>query len=373
MRILAVHQSSELYGSDRSFLAAIQGLLAEVSSVQEVTVVLPDAGPLSDRLKDLGLSLHYEPRGYLRRTELRAPLRYLANVIGGIRSLKKKLGSADLIYVNTLVCLSAILLGAISSNRLIVHVREIPRARELFFFRWLLKMSRAEIIYNSEATGSAVGLPGVVVYNGVDAPEDTARSSLTNHAEARSEREGLKLLMLGRINAWKGQEILVSALRSTGRETTLRIVGSAIPAQVHLENELRALSTELPPNVRVEFHAFCDDPSLHLHWCDYVVVPSSQPEPFGRVAIEGMSSGKPVIGSAHGGLVEIVRPGETGFLFKPGCPDSLSALISLLPVAGSDEYLRLSTNASHDYARRFSTDSYVKALANVFLQRSSEQ
>jgi len=49
-----------------------------------------------------------------------------------------------------------------------------------------------------------------------------------------------------------------------------------------------------------------------------VVVPSITPEPFGRVAVEAMSRGKPVIGSRVGGLPEIIKDGDSGFLVAPG-------------------------------------------------------
>jgi glycosyltransferase involved in cell wall biosynthesis len=54
------------------------------------------------------------------------------------------------------------------------------------------------------------------------------------------------------------------------------------------------------------------------------VVPSRWAEPFGLVAVEAMMRGTAVIGSAAGGLMEIIRHGETGFLVPPGDPESLA-------------------------------------------------
>ncbi len=63
---------------------------------------------------------------------------------------------------------------------------------------------------------------------------------------------------------------------------------------------------------------------------DIAVVPSKWQEPFGKVAIEAMACGKPVIASKVGGLQEIVRHGETGLLVEPGDVDGWEKAIKRL-------------------------------------------
>jgi glycosyltransferase involved in cell wall biosynthesis len=60
------------------------------------------------------------------------------------------------------------------------------------------------------------------------------------------------------------------------------------------------------------------------------VVPSTEPEPFGRVAIEAMAHSLPVVAAAHGGLTEIVVDGQTGHLVAPADPSALAAAIGKL-------------------------------------------
>ncbi len=61
-----------------------------------------------------------------------------------------------------------------------------------------------------------------------------------------------------------------------------------------------------------------------------VVVPSVWEEPFGLVAVEAMATGVPVCASRIGGLADIVRHGETGFLFTPGDAVELAGQLGTL-------------------------------------------
>jgi glycosyltransferase involved in cell wall biosynthesis len=63
---------------------------------------------------------------------------------------------------------------------------------------------------------------------------------------------------------------------------------------------------------------------------DIFVLPSTKPEPFGRVTVEAMTQGRAVIATNHGGTVELIEDGVTGMLVPPSDPKSLAAAIELL-------------------------------------------
>ena len=65
-------------------------------------------------------------------------------------------------------------------------------------------------------------------------------------------------------------------------------------------------------------------------WCDVLVVPTITPEPFGRVAVEAMSRGRPVIATAIGGLTEIIDDEQTGYLIPPATPSMIAEKLLLL-------------------------------------------
>ena len=74
---------------------------------------------------------------------------------------------------------------------------------------------------------------------------------------------------------------------------------------------------------------------------DFVISASStKPEAFGKIAIEAMAMGKPMIATAHGGSLETVVPGRTGWLVPPLDPKSMSyAIIEALSDLRSTEKL----------------------------------
>jgi glycosyltransferase involved in cell wall biosynthesis len=130
-----------------------------------------------------------------------------------------------------------------------------------------------------------------------------------------------RILLAGRLTRIKGQLPLVQAagkLAAQGRRDFLiLLVGddqgrSAYRAEV--ETAVRAAG--LTDAVKVLGH--CSDMPAAYLVADIVAVPSVVPESFGRTAVEPQAMGRPVIASDLGGLIETVRPGETGWRARAG-------------------------------------------------------
>ena len=92
---------------------------------------------------------------------------------------------------------------------------------------------------------------------------------------------------------------------------------------------------------------------------DVAVSCSRKPESFGRTLVEALAMETPVIATAHGGALEIVREGVDGFLFPPGDADALAR--RLLEVRG-----RTFANLRTDALARFSLDRMVDATLAVY-------
>lgn len=124
-----------------------------------------------------------------------------------------------------------------------------------------------------------------------------------------------RVAALGLLRELKGFDLLVRAaaeLKAEYPKLKIKISG---------EGEERKALTDLIKGLHVseivELAGEVEDPKATYNWTDLVVVPSRF-ESFGLVALEAMSEGVPVIAAQTGGLVELIRPGETGRLFTVG-------------------------------------------------------
>jgi glycosyltransferase involved in cell wall biosynthesis len=354
-----VHQGSELYGSDRSFVSALCAL-RERHPDAVIDVVLPEPGPIVDHVARYASRVIYNGHGVLRKKELKArPWHTCLRMITAWLAYRRMFRSYQICYVNTVVCVAAI--AALRGRRAgaYVHVREIPSSLALRFFRALLKVSRASLIYNSRATAAAFALPGDMIHNGVDIAGPAALAGAV-----RTSRT-LRLAIIGRINPWKGQQFVLDALSTLGRRlpVQLRIVGDVFPGYEALLATLQETAKTCVQTVEIE--GFTTDPGMHFSWADFVVVPSVLPEPFGRVAIESFASGRPVIAAAAGGLQEIVTDGVDGFLFAPGDMDDFLRAVERALATTHDAYAEMAKAAREKYLGAFTVETYMRAVADT--------
>jgi len=97
-----------------------------------------------------------------------------------------------------------------------------------------------------------------------------------------------------------------------------------------------------------------------------VLVPSLWPEPFGRVALEAISQGTPVVASNKGGLPEIIKDGRYGLIINPTKENLIKGV-----KRGLKENKKLQNNIYNDFAiikRKFQKDiskAYIKLYKNL--------
>ena len=119
-----------------------------------------------------------------------------------------------------------------------------------------------------------------------------------------------------------------------------------------------------------------DDMPAALMVADVVVMPSITPEPFGRVALEAQAMGRPIIAFDHGGAVESIISGKTGWLAKSRDSDSLAlALLEALSL-GPRQRKTLATGARKHIEANFSKEAMCSKTIKIYrrvLDRLSEQ
>ncbi len=135
------------------------------------------------------------------------------------------------------------------------------------------------------------------------------------------------ILFVGQLQRQKGLQVLLNAYASLGSPPPLVLIGTVWPDT----------PTSVPPGVTVIREA--PHAAVLDAWdrCLFGVAPSIWPDPLPGVVREAMSQGKPVIGSAVGGIVDMIEDGETGLLVPPG---DVAALRDAMTRLIGDEGLR---------------------------------
>lgn len=154
------------------------------------------------------------------------------------------------------------------------------------------------------------------------------------------------LLFIGRLDPFKGPDVLLRAASMMEEDAHIVIVGGKLVDDADLR-KLRELANSLGISHRVHFLGARPQSELPLLYsaADMTVVPSYH-ESFGLVAVESLACGTPVTATRAGGLTTIVRHDETGFLV-PRCPGFFAAKIDLfLRHPDIRERMRASARAS---------------------------
>ena len=178
-----------------------------------------------------------------------------------------------------------------------------------------------------------------------------------------------ELLFVGRLVRRKGVPVLLDAVNKLRDDPrlTLRIVGGG-PEKVALEAQARLLGL----GDRVVFEGVVTAEAIQGFFtrCDALVLPAivtetGDTEGLGVVLIEAMGYGKPVIGSAVGGILDVIPDNDTGLLVPPGDADAL-ALAIRRAMDEPAELGRIAQNGTRFAAKAFGWDEIVTRLSEVY-------
>ena len=137
------------------------------------------------------------------------------------------------------------------------------------------------------------------------------------------------ILLPGRLTRLKGHEVFIDSLALLRNQPFLALCVGGIDEKSSFTQELRDRIQSLGLADRVRLVGYCHDMPAALMLADLVVSASSaEPESFGKVVVEAMAMGTPVIATAHGGSLETVVDGETGWLVPPGDPPAMAQAIA---------------------------------------------
>jgi glycosyltransferase involved in cell wall biosynthesis len=231
----------------------------------------------------------------------------------------------------------------------------------------LLARLSTRIATNSQATADRFSprfqAKTSVVYNGVDIEWLQHRRVLK---PSLIQDEWKIILTVARVSKWKRHDLVLSAFEQVAKsDPMLHLVclGSTDELEPDWWAYLQERTRLSPFSERVHWIGHVDD-VRPWYRAAYTLVLASEREPFGRVIVEAMACGVPVIATRAGGVPEIIRHQQDGLLVAP---DSVEELIEAIKKILQDKFLRERLFKSAQLrAESFSLERHMMNMIQVF-------
>ena len=178
-------------------------------------------------------------------------------------------------------------------------------------------------------------------------------------------------LLPGRLTRWKGQEVFVDAcaiLREKRGPDFLGLMVGGAPEESTFPDELEKRALRNGCGDVVKITGSCNDMPAAYLLAGCAISASTDPEAFGRVAVESQAMGRPVIATNHGGARETVDDGITGALVEPGNAAKLAEAMNAFLDLDQDLRDRIARLARLRVQRYFSVTRMQSATLRVYEQ-----
>ena len=210
-----------------------------------------------------------------------------------------------------------------------------------------------------------------VIHRGVDLdvfdPAKVSQHRIVRLSETLNLPDDGPVVMLpARATEWKGHAPLIEAVaRLEAKDATLLLLGAGDGHSRFIER-LRALAIKTGLDGRLRIASSTDDMPAALMLADVVAMPSTIPEPFGRVALEAQAMGRPVVAFKHGGAIESILEGETGWLAEPNNVEDLARCLQLALKLGPRQRTIWAKRARAHVESAFSTQKMCKKTLEIY-------
>ena len=380
MRVLHVTHNFPRWPGDFSGNFLLSLAREQVALGDAVTVLAPHAPGATERELVSGVRVerfHYAPDAEetlaytgVMHEQVRQSWRARRNLLRFLRSMRRATADLvavwhpDVVHVHWWFPGGMVVapLGVVGLTPVMVtsHGTDLFLLRKLPILRLLARrvFARASVV-TTVSHALAGELPALDVESSRVhvAPMPLDLETFGSDAAPFAERDREHVLFVGRLSAQKGTDDLLRAiaeLAPTRPSIRLTVIGDGTE-----RGRLEAAARDLGITDRVTFRGSLDTREVAQSYrtASVLAVPSTvgaagEREGFGLVAVEAMLSGLPVVATSTGGLVDIVRDGDTGLLVNAGDPHALShALTRVLshPIAAQ----AMAERAREDAVQRF--------------------
>lgn len=378
IKVLFVSHNSGMWGAERSLLLLLKNIDRKHF---EPIVILPGPGPLKEKIDNLNIKTYevwspwwvkpHVSKARFGRHIIKEIIQEIIAVFKLCRIVSKE--KVGVIYTNTIVKFSGAITAFITKKPHLWHIREIipgnPNLRSVLTLKMLFKLiSRTSrtIIANSNATTAQFqGINSdekiIVIYNASETNE-------VKDSNVFPDIGGVKLtdwlvVVIGQFIEIKAQDDAIRAVKIAKDEIPnikLLLIGGG---EGDFKSYLKDLVSELDISDSVIFTGYRNDVPQILPQCKILLAPYIN-EAFGRVVIEAMVAGVPVIGANAGGLKEIIQEGTTGYLVPPKKPEEIAKKIIYL-FHHPDLAKQMGNNGKKVVEEKFSVQNYTRGVENI--------
>lgn len=317
---------------------SMAGLCDEIQkgSGLKILVVLPRYGDGEKLLKEYNLEYTYANRKttWIRAMDARPEASdashtlYNAEEVEQLRSLIRNIG-ARLVHISGMFVFAGAIAAGEEQVPVIWHIRENIATQGNCFINeadsyQLLNASRAVVCVSDHVYRAYPGLDEGkvrIIYNGADDRKFYEKRDIFTSSMCR-------IVMVGHITRLKGQEVLVRALAYLkNKNIPLPHVTFVGGGESNYLEYLREMMVHADLERNITFAGRTMEPETYYRQSDIAISATNGGEGFDRVRIEAMLSGCILIANDVGAAREIVRDGETGYLYEDGNAESLAETI----------------------------------------------
>ena len=195
------------------------------------------------------------------------------------------------------------------------------------------------------------------VEGGMSANRIAVKPNFLHPVPQPADGSGGYAAFVGRLSPEKGVSVLLQAWNRMDVPLPLKIVGDGPQA-----DEVRRAAAS---DSRIQWHGHCPPERVQqiVGDAEFLIIPSIWHEPFGRVAIEALAAGTPIVASRIGGLTEIIQHGHTGWHFTPGDADDLTQAIQAMH---GDQAASIRHAAREEFMSKYTEAVNYGQLINIY-------
>jgi glycosyltransferase involved in cell wall biosynthesis len=181
-------------------------------------------------------------------------------------------------------------------------------------------------------------------------------------------------IVVGRLQRWKGPEVLCEALAGLP-DTTVRWIGRVVTDPETGESYAETLTQRFPKVFGKRLIPITPMPNAEVRRAiaaaDFLCVPSTW-DVFNLTAVEAMELGTPVICSKKAGASMLIEHGVNGFLFDPADPSSLAGAIQACQAMQSSERVALVKAARQTIEKRLAPENLAEQRIHYYQQQMTK-